>query len=314
MSNTLYKKPNDYTQVSYTVLSDTRLSWKARGMYSFLVSKATISGWVFNREWLIDQSEKDGKAAYDKGIGELKKYGYLSIKRTRNDNGTFDYQWIISNAPLTDYPLTVNREVNNKIEIKELKEKDIITTKTVVISGQAASESEKSSVLSIAGKKKAPRWDSTRWYNTEYARLFKQVSGQPPLTEPQHYGQAQKYFHRLSKLNPNAPPGEVYQLATEGAELVYDSYQYGGPFEWLTSMPDIGVLVSQAEKIDITLKQIKNIPKGERIEQEETANAVAELNAINEAIDEQNAKNQERSQVPNALRPGNKVLSGNTRH
>jgi hypothetical protein len=283
-------------------------------MYSFLVSKATISGWDFNREWLIDQSEKDGKAAYDKGIGELKKYGYLSIKRTRNDNGTFDYQWIISNAPLTDYPLTVNREVNNKIEIKELKEKDIKTTKDVVLSGQAANESEKSSVLPIAEKKKAPRWDSTHWYNTEYARLFEQVSGQSPLTEPQHYKQSQKYFHRLSKLNPNATSEEVYQIATEGAELVYDSYQYGGPFAWLTSVPDIGTLVSQAEKIDITLKQIKNIPEGELIEQEESQKTIEELNAINEAIDEQDTKNQERSQVANALSPGYKVLSGNTRH
>jgi len=314
VSNTLYKKPKDYTKVSYTVLSDKRLSWKARGIYSLLVSKATISGWDFNREWLIDQSEKEGKAAYDKGIGELKNYGYLSIKRTRNDNGAFAYQWILSHAPLTDYPLTVNREVNNKIEIKELKEKDIKTTKDVVLSGQAANESEKSSVLPIAEKKKAPRWDSTYWYNTDYSLLFEQVSGQSPLTEPQHYKQSQKYFHRLSKLNPNAPPGEVYQLATEGAELVYDSYQCGGPFEWLTSMPDIGTLVNQAERIDITLKQIKNIPKGERIEQEETANAVAELNAINEAINEQNTKNQESGQGPNALRSGCRVLNGNTRH
>ncbi len=314
MSNTLYKKPNDYTQVSEIVLSDTRLSWKARGIYALLVSKATIDGWEFHREWLIDQSEKDGKTAYDKGIGELKKYGYLSIKRIRNDKGAFAYQWILSDSPVTDYPLTVNREVYKKTDIKELKEKDIITTKDVVISGQAANGSEKSSNLPIAEKKKATRWDSTQWYNTVYSPLFEQVSGRPALTKPKHYAQAKTYFALLAECNPNAPPQEIYQIATEGAGLVFGSYQHGGPFSWLTTRPDIGVLASQAEKIYDTLKQIKNIPEGELIEQEETANAVAELNAINEAIDEQNAKNQERSQVPNALRPGNKVLSGNTRH
>ena len=314
MSNTLYKKPNDYTKVSCTVLSDKRLSWKARGIYSLLVSKATISGWDFNREWLIDQSEKDGKAAYDKGIGELKKYGYLSIERTRNDNGSFAYQWTLSNAPLTDYPLTVNREVNNKIEIKELKEKDIKTTKDVVLSGQAANKSQKSSDLPIAEKKKAPRWDSTRWYNTEYARLFEQVSGRPALTKPKQYAQAKTYFALLAECNPNAPPQEIYQIATEGAGLVFGSYQHGGPFSWLTTRPDIGVLASQAEKIYDTLMQIKNIPEEELIEQEESQKTIEELNAINEAIDEQNAKNQERSPIANALSPGYKVLSGNTRH
>jgi len=314
VSNTLYKKPNDYTKVSCTVLSDTRLSWKARGMYSFLVSKATISGWDFNREWLIDQSEKDGKAAYDKGIGELKKYGYLSIKRTRNDNGAFAYQWILSNAPLTDYPLTVNREVNNKIEIKELKEKDIITTKTVVISGQAANKSEKSSDLPIAEKKKTPRWDSSQWYNTTYAQLFEKVSGRPALTKPKQYAQAKTYFALLTECNPNAPPQEIYQIATEGADLVFGSYQHGGPFSWLTTRPDIGVLASQAEKIYDTLIQIKNITEEELIEQEESANAIAELNAISEKILAADKRNQETSPIANALGSGNKIRDRRSRH
>jgi len=267
VSNTLYKSPSNYTQVSETVLSDTKLSWKARGMYSFLVSKATIDGWDFNREWLIGQSCPDGKASFDNGMKELKDSGYIRITK-QFLQGRISYKWEILEKPLpekqfTDFQVTENRVLNKKIEVKELKEKDILTTKNVVSSGEAAYESEKSSDSPIAEKKKSPRWDSTYWYNTEYSPLFEQVSGRPALTKPKQYAQAKTYFALLAECNPNAPPQEIYQIATEGAGLVFGSYQDVGPFSWLATRPDIGVLASLAEKINDTLKQIKNIPEGE---------------------------------------------------
>ncbi len=110
MSNILYRKPTNFAMVSYQALQDTRLSWKARGIYAFLVSKASIEGWKFNRDALIEASDNDGKASYDSGIKELKDLGYLSIEPIKLERGAFaGWKWTL-NDQSPELPKTGNTE------------------------------------------------------------------------------------------------------------------------------------------------------------------------------------------------------------
>lgn len=84
-----------FTQVSNTCLDEDTLSWKAKGIYSYLSSKATIDGWRFRKSQLIKAS-KDGKASFEAGIKELKDIGLLEIYPRRREDGTLDgWEWKI---------------------------------------------------------------------------------------------------------------------------------------------------------------------------------------------------------------------------
>lgn len=104
----IYKKPDTFTQVSNPVLQNKNLSWKARGIYAFLVSKATIEGYEFNRKQLIEESEQDGRDSFDLGVQELKRGGVLIIRRGKNSQNQFDYIWQLLTEPVTAFPESGN--------------------------------------------------------------------------------------------------------------------------------------------------------------------------------------------------------------
>jgi hypothetical protein len=79
------KRENPYAQIDKTVLNDTRLSWKAKGLMAFLLSKPDT--WEINIKNLIRQA-KDGKEAVYSGINELIKFGYI-VRTEFRSNGRF---------------------------------------------------------------------------------------------------------------------------------------------------------------------------------------------------------------------------------
>ena len=89
MGNTSFireKKERDYTVINNTVLKDERLSWKAKGVFCYLLS--------LPEDWVIYQSEllkhsTDGRESLRNAINELEEYGYLIIDKTRDEKGHF---------------------------------------------------------------------------------------------------------------------------------------------------------------------------------------------------------------------------------
>lgn len=77
-------KNNPYVQINRTVLNDTRLSWKAKGMMAYMLSMP--DDWVFYREELIKHST-DGKDSFNSGFKELEKYGYVKVTRIIGERG-----------------------------------------------------------------------------------------------------------------------------------------------------------------------------------------------------------------------------------
>jgi hypothetical protein len=81
-------------------LRDTRLSFKARGMLAMVLSHATVCGpfgWgtldfsgqvqQASRDWIIKQSEKDGKDAVQSALNELTDLGYREVTTERDSSG-----------------------------------------------------------------------------------------------------------------------------------------------------------------------------------------------------------------------------------
>lgn len=91
------KKKHSYTVISNAVIKDERLSWKARGIFAYLMSLP--EDWNFHQSEIAKHS-KDGKDSLRTGMNELQEFGYLKVSRERNKNGHFgDAIWILDDTP-----------------------------------------------------------------------------------------------------------------------------------------------------------------------------------------------------------------------
>lgn len=79
---------NRYVNISKVPLEDRRLSWKARGLHAFLMSKP--DNWDVIVEYLVGQSEKDGRDSVRGALKELESAGYIARTKTKNDQGKYD--------------------------------------------------------------------------------------------------------------------------------------------------------------------------------------------------------------------------------
>ena len=68
------KKEKNYTVLDNTFIKDTRLSWKAKGLMTYLLSLP--DDWTIHLSE-IEQLATDGKSALLSAINELKEFGYL---------------------------------------------------------------------------------------------------------------------------------------------------------------------------------------------------------------------------------------------
>lgn len=84
-----------YTTVDTNVLTDTLLSYKAKGIYSYLISRP--DNWDYNMTNIINTST-DGRESVQAGIKELERYknGLLKRIRSHNNYGKFaGWNWEI---------------------------------------------------------------------------------------------------------------------------------------------------------------------------------------------------------------------------
>ncbi len=90
------EKREDYAVLPNAVLNDERLSWEARGLLSYLLSKP--NHWRVNSRALV----KAGPAGRDKVqriLRELEEHGYLERRRTRGPDGKFFWESVVREAP-----------------------------------------------------------------------------------------------------------------------------------------------------------------------------------------------------------------------
>jgi len=159
------KRENPYVMLDKYFLSDTRLTWKAKGMLAYLLSKP--DDWKIILDDLIKRSS-DGRDSVKAGLRELEKTGYLVREQHRKNNGKFgDIEYLIFERPktpvkppqtdfpstvfpLTENPLLLNNDItnnditkqqlqSNKINCEQNKQRD----RNVVVVGNKKVDHEK---------------------------------------------------------------------------------------------------------------------------------------------------------------------------
>ena len=104
-------KTRDYTVLSNYHFKDTRLSYKAKGLLSLMLSLP--EDWDYSIDGLVSLSA-DGRDSIISGLKELEKFGYLRREQRVNSGNRFDgYEYIIYETPQGEIPFTENPYTEN---------------------------------------------------------------------------------------------------------------------------------------------------------------------------------------------------------
>lgn len=98
MTRIIKEYTNKFTIISNSEVQDKRLSWKARGIFSYLWSMP--DDWDFY-EVEIAKHAPDGRDSLRSGLTELEEYGYLKRERVRNNGRLGGAVWIITDSPMS---------------------------------------------------------------------------------------------------------------------------------------------------------------------------------------------------------------------
>ncbi len=89
-------KDKRYFTASNVPFNDSRLSWEARGVMGYLLSKP--DNWIVRNVDLYKQSDA-GKHKVKRILTELKDAGYLVRKCFRKPDGTFEWESTVYETP-----------------------------------------------------------------------------------------------------------------------------------------------------------------------------------------------------------------------
>lgn len=103
-------KTKDYTVMSNTHLRDKRLTLKAKGLLSVMLSLP--DNWDYSVDGLVAIS-KENKTAIQNTLKELETCGYLERTRTQDGFGRFDYIYDIFEQPKAKTPQAENLFTDN---------------------------------------------------------------------------------------------------------------------------------------------------------------------------------------------------------
>ena len=139
---TIKNKDNPYVMVDRRTIDNDKLSFKAKGILTYLLSRP--DGWEVN---LVDLSKRgtDGLAAIKTGVKELKEAGYLKHAGTRSSvtgqfgtviwevyevpqvgNQLTDAPDMVVGSPQVDLPQAGNPQVDNHMQVlSTLSSKDL---------------------------------------------------------------------------------------------------------------------------------------------------------------------------------------------
>lgn len=87
------KRDNPFVQIEKAAIEDTRLSWRAKGLLVYFLSKP--DNWTIRMAHIVRQST-EGRDALRTAMNELKEAGYASLKNTSSGS-----EWNIREQPRT---------------------------------------------------------------------------------------------------------------------------------------------------------------------------------------------------------------------
>ena len=104
------EKRDRWSSISNATLEDANLSFKARGLLAYLLSKPDT--WTANITELGHASVHDGEKSIRAALAELVEYGYASFRRSRINGRFVEGGWIIRELPPSVFPHAENGDMN----------------------------------------------------------------------------------------------------------------------------------------------------------------------------------------------------------
>lgn len=92
------------------ISNDATLSWKAKGLWTYLRSKP--EGWDFSKD-RIKRDATDGRDSTMTGLQELEDAGYLTRIRHKDDAGHWEWEYILTDTPSSGNPTLENPTADN---------------------------------------------------------------------------------------------------------------------------------------------------------------------------------------------------------
>lgn len=159
---------NPYVMLDKRFLEDDRLSWRAKGILSYLLSKP--DSWQTREKDLVKRS-REGREAVRSAMRELESCGYMQREQRRTEKGVYAqnsftiYEVPQSETPLTEKPLTGNPLTANPT----LSNND--STKTDFSKNEESKPSSTGDILTTLEEKLRPSPSSPDWYMATYNDL-----------------------------------------------------------------------------------------------------------------------------------------------
>ncbi len=112
-----------FAQVSKSVLDDDRLSWKSKGIVSYLIGKP--DGWKMRVTDIVKHG-KEGRDAVWSALNELRAFGYAKMERVRSAGRFSSVKWTV-----LDYPAFANEASSPRPEKPDTVSPDTVKPDTV---------------------------------------------------------------------------------------------------------------------------------------------------------------------------------------
>lgn len=108
------KNENPFVMIDKRPLEDTRLSWEAKGLHAYLMSKP--DNWTVNVKHLIKQS-RNGRDAVYRIVNELIAAGYIERHQDKAEDGKFgEWEYIVHELPNHFDPFELPKTTKKKKE------------------------------------------------------------------------------------------------------------------------------------------------------------------------------------------------------
>lgn len=138
-------KNTDYTTINNKFLKRKDLSWKAKGILSYLLSLPDDWELHFNE---LKKNATDGKTSTRSGLDELKDSGYIIYTKTRDDKGKFVHNYDIYEIPQDISPNTEKQDTDNQ----DTEKRDVLLSTNELNTNQLNTNKDSSSNKTIVEK------------------------------------------------------------------------------------------------------------------------------------------------------------------
>lgn len=120
--------------IPHAVLYDPRISAKAKGLWVYIQAKP--EDYNFSSVRMADEMA-DGIDAIRSGLQELERFGLLTRKTSKGEDGRFEHEYELMEVPVPESPArenpapgkpAPNKERESKKEVERKTEQDIVPT------------------------------------------------------------------------------------------------------------------------------------------------------------------------------------------